>query len=60
MYNKPVSFRCRHGMISNYFGYVAPPCKLNCDVCVDKEKVNIRMDKFLSNAENVEKIEYNL
>lgn len=47
-------------MISNYFGYVAPPCKLNCDVCVDKEKVNIRMDKFLSNAENVEKIEYNL
>ncbi|CAK9824395.1 ATP-dependent DNA helicase Q5 [Anthophora retusa] len=63
-YDKIVSYclsvKCRHIIISRYFGYIMPLCKTNCDVCENEEIVEIRTLKFIAYSENVEGIKYNV
>ncbi|XP_076240987.1 ATP-dependent DNA helicase Q5 [Calliopsis andreniformis] len=63
-YNKLVSYclriKCRHVVISEYFGHTVPSCKTNCDVCHSKENVEIRTFKFIMYSENVEQIKYSI
>lgn len=54
-----IFFRCRHVVISQYFGYEIPPCKKNCDVCKDEEIVEARTAKFIVFSEDREGIKYN-
>nr|XP_034171496.1 ATP-dependent DNA helicase Q5-like [Osmia lignaria] len=62
-YEKLISYcllvKCRHVVISQYFGRVIPPCKRNCDVCKDEEIVEVRTAKFLVFSEGREGIKYN-
>ncbi|XP_076303708.1 uncharacterized protein LOC143221928 isoform X2 [Lasioglossum baleicum] len=37
--------KCRHTVISEYFGHVADPCKVNCDVCEDRDTVVVQQIK---------------
>ncbi|XP_054014092.1 ATP-dependent DNA helicase Q5-like [Hylaeus anthracinus] len=48
-----LSIKCRHAVISEYFGYTTMPCETNCDVCKDKEMANIRTLKFITYSKNV-------
>ncbi|CAK9795524.1 ATP-dependent DNA helicase Q5 [Anthophora plagiata] len=63
-YDKIVSYclsvKCRHIIISRYFGYIMPLCETNCDVCENEEIVKIRTLKFIAYSENVERIKYNI
>ncbi|KOC60962.1 ATP-dependent DNA helicase Q5 [Habropoda laboriosa] len=63
-YDKIVSYclsvKCRHVMISKYFGRIIPFCKTNCDVCENEETVHIRTLKFITYSESVEGIKYNI
>ncbi|XP_076299105.1 ATP-dependent DNA helicase Q5-like isoform X2 [Lasioglossum baleicum] len=55
-----LSIKCRHAVISEYFGHVTDPCKVNCDVCENRDIVRTRALKFIAYSENVEKIKYDI
>ncbi|XP_066602735.1 ATP-dependent DNA helicase Q5-like isoform X2 [Prorops nasuta] len=38
--------KCRHGVFSKYFGDSPPSCKDRCDVCKNKETVQLRISEF--------------
>ncbi|XP_043265417.1 ATP-dependent DNA helicase Q5-like isoform X2 [Colletes gigas] len=63
-YNKFVSYclltKCRHTIISEYFGYITQPCITDCDVCKNKGEVKRRLLQFIEHSENVKKIKYNI
>ncbi|XP_043790322.1 ATP-dependent DNA helicase Q5-like isoform X2 [Apis laboriosa] len=53
-----LSVKCRHEIISEYFGYKIPSCKMNCDVCINEEMVTIRTFKFIMYSEKMKGITY--
>ncbi|XP_076650418.1 ATP-dependent DNA helicase Q5 isoform X2 [Halictus rubicundus] len=55
-----LSVKCRHAVISEYFGDVADPCKVNCDVCENRDIVKARAVKFIAYCENVVRIKYDI
>ncbi|XP_031773790.1 ATP-dependent DNA helicase Q5-like [Apis florea] len=61
-YEKLVSYclsvKCRHEIISEYFGYKISSCKMNCDVCINEEMVMIRTFKFIMYSEKMKGITY--
>ncbi|XP_011877627.1 PREDICTED: ATP-dependent DNA helicase Q5-like [Vollenhovia emeryi] len=38
--------KCRHAVISKYFGDTPPPCRNRCDVCKNKSEVQARIAQF--------------
>ena len=63
-YDKLVSYclsiTCRHKNINKYFGHIIPPCKMNCDVCKNKNVVEARTHKFVTRSEKVDGVTYNI
>lgn len=38
--------KCRHSILSDYFGDSSPDCRKHCDVCLNKDKVEALLARY--------------